>query len=162
MLWFSIGIDLHKTEIKEIFDLFDKNSTGKVSAGELGTIVRALNLNPTETEILDMIKRVDPSGTGSFGLKQLEDLIREKEKDKEVDSLKDLIDALNVFDSDHDGILSVEEFKHAMITMGEKMQDHEIEEIINDSELVTNRQIRIEQFANLIMNRIWFLFTIIS
>ncbi len=145
---------MHKTEIKEIFDLFDKNSTGKVYTTELGTIVRALNLNPTESEIIDMIKRVDPNGSGTFGLKQLEDLIREKEKEKDVDALKDLIEALNVFDSDHDGVLSVEEFKHAMMTMGEKMQEHEIDEIVNDSELVINKQIRIEHFANLILNRI--------
>ena len=87
-------------------------------------------------------------------MKQLEDLIKEKEKEKDVDAMKDLIEALKVFDSDHDGILSADEFKHAMMTMGEKMQEHEIDEIINDSELVANKQIRIEQFANIIINRI--------
>ena len=42
-------------EIREIFELFDK-SEGKqqVSTGELGNFVRALNLNPTETEIQEM------------------------------------------------------------------------------------------------------------
>eukprot|EP00347_Sterkiella_histriomuscorum_P020365 403338087 len=101
-----------------------------------------------------MIKRIDPSGSGSFQLQQLEDLIRDCEKTKDVDALKDLIDALQVFDSDHDGILSVEEFKQAMMTMGEKMQEHEIDEIVNDSELVINKQIRIDHFANLIINRV--------
>jgi Ca2+-binding EF-hand superfamily protein len=130
---------LKKTEIKEIFDLFDKTSSGRVSTSELGTIVRALNLNPTEIEIQDMIKRVDPQNSGTFTLRHLEDLIRDSEKMKELDSLKDLIEALHVFDSDHDGKLSVEEFKHAMMTMGEKMQEHEIEEIVNDTELVVNK-----------------------
>ena len=50
---------MQRAEVKEIFDLFDKNSTGRVSVSELGTILRALNLNPTEAEVLDMIKRVD-------------------------------------------------------------------------------------------------------
>ncbi len=130
---------MKKTEIKEIFDLFDKTSSGRVSTSELGTIVRALNLNPTEIEIQDMIKRVDPQNSGTFTLRHLEDLIRDSEKMKELDSLKDLIEALHVFDSDHDGKLSVEEFKHAMMTMGEKMQEHEIEEIVNDTELVVNK-----------------------
>jgi len=35
----------------------------------LGTIVRALGLNPTESEVIDMIKKVDLNGVGSFGLK---------------------------------------------------------------------------------------------
>jgi Ca2+-binding EF-hand superfamily protein len=38
--------------------------------------------------------------------------------------------------------------------MGEKMQEYEIDEIVNDSELVQNRQIKIETFATLIMNRV--------
>ncbi len=56
--------------------------------------MRALNLNPTESEILEMIKRVDPHNSGTFTLPQLEELIRESEKVKDVDALKDLIDAL--------------------------------------------------------------------
>ena len=154
MLTQCVDIDLQRAEVKEIFDLFDKNSTGRVSVSELGTILRALNLNPTEAEVLDMIKRVDHQGIGSFGLKPLEDLVKEKEKSANPNAFKELVEALKVFDSDKDGLLSAEEFKHAMMNMGEKMQEYEIEEIINDSELVQNRQIKIETFAQLIMNRV--------
>jgi calmodulin len=68
--------------------------------------------------------------------------------------LKDLIDALKVFDTDHDGKITVRDFKHAMMTMGEKMGEREIDEIVNDSELITNDFILIEDFAKMIMNRI--------
>ena len=37
--------------------------------------------------------------------------------------------------------------------MGEKMQEHEIEEIISDSDLIKNNEIEIEVFAKMIMNR---------
>ena len=53
-------------EIREIFTLFDKNSDGYVITAELGTIVRGLNLNPSDSEINEMIKEVDPNGTGQF------------------------------------------------------------------------------------------------
>ena len=43
--------NLDKSEIKELFALFDKNNRGHVATNELGTLVRALNLNPTEIEI---------------------------------------------------------------------------------------------------------------
>lgn len=103
-----------------------------------------------------MIKRVDTSGVGSFALRQLEELIKEKEKEQHnyPNAFKELVDALAVFDSDKDGLLSAEEFKHAMMTMGEKMQEYEIDEIINDGELVQNKQIKIATFAQLIMNRV--------
>ena len=53
-------------EIKEIFTLFDKNADGYVSTTELGTIIRGLNFNPTEREVAEMQRDVDPNGTGSF------------------------------------------------------------------------------------------------
>jgi len=53
LLIFSITVagNLSSNEIKEIFALFDKMNRGQVQTSELGTLVRALNLNPTETEI---------------------------------------------------------------------------------------------------------------
>jgi Ca2+-binding EF-hand superfamily protein len=59
-----------------------------------------------------------------------------------------------VFDSDHDGKISVKDFKHAMMTMGERMGDGEIDEIVGDSDLVNNEFISIDDFAKMIMNRI--------
>lgn len=47
--------ELQIAEIREIFTLFDKNSDGLVNTTELGTIIRALNLNPTEDEIVEMM-----------------------------------------------------------------------------------------------------------
>ena len=63
----------------------------------------------------------------------------ERVKDKET--LQDLVDALKVFDTDHDGKITVKDFKHAMMTMGERMNEREIDEIVGDSELVNNDSI---------------------
>lgn len=140
------------SEIKEIFDLFDKNGRGTVPTTELGTLVRALNLNPTETEITEMQNKVDEKGIGTFTFADLEKVVQDRGKDKET--LQDLIDALKVFDSDHDGKITVQDFKHAMMTMGERMGEREIDEIVNDNELVSDKYITIDEFAKMIMNRI--------
>eukprot|EP00349_Pseudokeronopsis_sp_Brazil_P001238 CAMPEP_0202956694 /NCGR_PEP_ID=MMETSP1396-20130829/1197_1 /ASSEMBLY_ACC=CAM_ASM_000872 /TAXON_ID= /ORGANISM="Pseudokeronopsis sp., Strain Brazil" /LENGTH=41 /DNA_ID= /DNA_START= /DNA_END= /DNA_ORIENTATION= len=41
-----------------------------------------------------------------------------------------------------------------MTTMGEKMQEHEIEEIVGDADLINGRLISIQDFAKMIMNRV--------
>ena len=125
---------IRSSEIKEIFLLFDKNSDGFVHTSELGTVVRAINLNPTESEIQDMMKKVDPNQTGQFDLIRLEALVRERGRDS--DTLKDVVDALKVFDSDNDGKISVDDFKYVMSNMGERMSESEILEIIQDTELI--------------------------
>ena len=58
--------DTDIAEIREIFTLFDKNSDGYVNTSELGSIIRALNQNPTKSDVKEMEKDVDPNDTGSF------------------------------------------------------------------------------------------------
>ena len=67
---------ISQAEIKEIFLLFDKNSEGYVQTNELGTLVRAINLNPTETELAELCKKIDPQNKGKFSFKQLDETIR--------------------------------------------------------------------------------------
>ena len=70
------------------------------------------------------------------GSKSLENLIRERGNDP--DTLDDVITALKVFDADRDGKISVEEFTYAMVNMGERMTEQEIQEIVADCQLVNN------------------------
>ena len=99
-----------------------------------------------------MQHKVDPKSSGTFNCEAIEKVINERGKDSET--LSDLVDALKVFDSDHDGKITVTDFKHAMMTMGERMGEREIDEIIGDSELVNDNHIVIEEFAQMIMSRI--------
>jgi Ca2+-binding EF-hand superfamily protein len=122
---------IQASEIKEIFMLFDKNSDGYVSVKDLGTLVRAINLNPTETEIVEMMRKVDPTNSGQFNLNSLEQMVRSRGADN--DTLSDIVDALRVFDTDNDGKITVGEFRYAMINMGERMDEAEVDEIIADS-----------------------------
>ena len=144
--------NIRASEIKEIFMLFDKNSDGFVHTKELGTVVRAINLNPTESEINEMERKVDRDSTGQFNLQSLENLIRERGKD--TDTLDDIINAIKVFDQDNDGKIPVEEFKSVMMKMGDRMSETEIMEIISDSELINNNYIQVVDFPKMIMNRV--------
>lgn len=49
-------------EMREAFDIFDKDKNGKISTKELGTVMRSLGQNPTQKEIDDMIKGADKDG----------------------------------------------------------------------------------------------------
>ena len=65
--------------------MFDKSEgKGQVAVSELGNFVRALNLNPTETEINEMCEKVDSKRTGYFTVEDVEKVVRERGKDKET------------------------------------------------------------------------------
>ena len=42
--------------------MFDKDNDGTISATELGIVMRSLNQNPTEKELIDMVNEVDVDG----------------------------------------------------------------------------------------------------
>jgi calmodulin len=85
-------------EIREIFTLFDKNADGYVTTNDLGTIVRGLGFNPTEREVAEMQKDVDPNQSGSFDQNSLISLIARRPKQN--DTLEDMIESLKILSTD--------------------------------------------------------------
>lgn len=53
------------TEYRDAFALFDKRGDGKIDSDQIGDVLRALNLNPTETEVKKIVQEVDPNGETS-------------------------------------------------------------------------------------------------
>jgi calmodulin len=149
-------------EIREIFTLFDKNADGYVATTDLGTIIRGLNFNPTEREVADMQRDVDPNQTGSFDQNSLISLIARRPK--QSDSLQDMIEALTVVGSESGQEsekqvvkILVETFRTAMTMYnkenGENLLEHYVEEIINDCKLSWDEAIVIEDFAKFLMSK---------
>lgn len=49
-------------EFKDAFALFDKRGDGKIDSEQIGDVLRALNLNPTEADVKKIVNDVDPNG----------------------------------------------------------------------------------------------------
>ena len=45
-------------ELRQAFDMFDRDKGGSISTRELGYTMRAMGMNPTEAEILDLLCEV--------------------------------------------------------------------------------------------------------
>ncbi|KAB5518073.1 hypothetical protein GE09DRAFT_1157439, partial [Coniochaeta sp. 2T2.1] len=63
------AIKLTKEQIaqyRQVFDLFDKDHTGDITAAELGEVMRGLGLNPSDSELHDLIAEADVNKDGSI------------------------------------------------------------------------------------------------
>jgi hypothetical protein len=60
--------DQQTADAKEAFALFDKDNDGCITTPELGTVMRALGKNPTEAEVRNLVKEIDPDGRGVINL----------------------------------------------------------------------------------------------
>ena len=152
--------DVQIAEIREIFTLFDKNSDGYVNTSELGTILRALNMNPTQSEVKEKEHEVDPNDTGSFDQMNLISLIARHPKP--IDTLDSMIEAIKLLASDESSEekqqkpkIAKSKLEYYICGQGEKMERHEFDELLLQcSDLISNTDdILIEDLANFLMSR---------
>jgi hypothetical protein len=57
-------------DLTELFNIFDKNGDGKISQGELESVLQSLGENPTVVELDKMVKEVDADGDGYIDLQE--------------------------------------------------------------------------------------------
>ena len=137
-------------EYKEAFSMFDKDNSGKMSTKDLATVMRALGSNPTEAELQDMLKEVDSNNTGFITYNDFVNLMKRKMTD--TDTEEEIKEAFRVFDRDNDGIISAAELRHIMTTLGEKLSDDEVDEMIREADTQGDGQIRYDNFVRIMMS----------
>jgi len=134
-------------EFREAFSMFDKNGDGTISSAELGTIMRSLGQNPTENELMDMINEVDIDGNGTIDFREFLNMMAKKVN--KSDSEEELREAFRVFDKDGNGHISASELRTVMTTLGEKLTDEEVDEMIFEADLDGDGQVNYEEFVRM-------------
>ena len=112
--------------------------------------MRSLGQNPSESELQDMINEVDADNNGTIdfpgtalgGKKTeiaadgifVEFLTMMARKMKDTDSEEEIREAFKVFDRDNNGFISAAELRHVMTSIGEKLTDDEVDEMIREAD----------------------------
>jgi Ca2+-binding protein (EF-Hand superfamily) len=65
-------------DFREAFSLFDKDGSGTITAKHLGIVMRSLGRNPSEAELEEMIREVDPEGKGIIDFPHFLELMMKK------------------------------------------------------------------------------------
>lgn len=134
-------------EFKEAFSLFDKDGDGSISTDEFGTVMRSLGMNPTASELQEMINEVNADGSGMIDFSEFLTMCSRKMKD--TDSEEDLMEAFSVFDKEGRGVLSTSELRHVMSQLGEKLTDEELEEMVEGSSVSEGEEVKYLEFVRL-------------
>nr|VDC94210.1 unnamed protein product [Brassica oleracea] len=138
-------------EFKEAFCLFDKDGDGCITADELATVIRSLDQNPTEQELQDMINEIDSDGNGTIEFSEFLNLMANKIQETDAD--EELKEAFKVFDKDQNGYISAMSrlLRHVMISLGEKLTDEEVDQMIKEADLDGDGQVNYDEFVRMMM-----------
>lgn len=131
-------------ELKQVFQKFDVNGDGKISASELGSILGSLGYTAAESELEEMIKEVDADGDGFINLDEFVEL-----NTKDIDSdevLENLKEAFSVFDIDKNGAISADELQNVLKSLGDECSIGECRKMISGVDRDGDGTISFEEF----------------
>ncbi|KAK4404136.1 UNVERIFIED_CONTAM: Calmodulin-like protein 5 [Sesamum angustifolium] len=106
------------TELKRVFQMFDRNGDGRITKQELSDSLRNMGISIPDEELTQMIDKVDVNGDGCVDIDEFGTLYQTimDERDEE----EDMKEAFNVFDQNGDGFISVDELKSVLVSLGLK------------------------------------------
>ncbi|ORX73619.1 calmodulin [Linderina pennispora] len=139
-------------EYREAFSLFDRDNDGSITAQELGTVMRSVGQKPTEAELQDMINEVDKDGNGTIDFAEFLSLMA-RQATSSNDEEAEIREAFRVFDKNGDGVISASELRHVMTSLGEKLTDEEVEEMIREADVDGDGQINYEEFCKMMKTK---------
>lgn len=138
-------------EYKEAFDMFDRDKDGQIDAKELGNVLRSLGHEPNEQELSDMIYDVDSNEDKRIDFNEFIQLMQKRAKDSDIE--EELTEAFKIFDKEGNGHIESSEFRHLMLTLGEKLSDDEIDEMIKEADPRNEGYINYRDFVKLMLSK---------
>ena len=138
-------------ELYEAFTMFDRDKDGLINYNELGNVLKSQGFNPTNQELLEMIEDVDENEDDKINFEEF--LILMHSRLKKADIENELNEAFSVYDKNGTGVISVREFKRIMNSLGEKICQEEIEEIIQKVDPKNRGSINYKELTKLIVEQ---------
>ena len=135
------------SEYKDAFYYYDKDNDGAISTEQIGTIMRALGHNPSDTEVNDIICQLDGQDKIDFKLFIMIMSKRRKEGDME-----ELVEAFKVFDKYGSGVLPATELRHILANIGEKVLSDKVDLMIMKADIKGDGLINYNEFIKGIIN----------
>lgn len=116
-----------------MFSLYDDRGDNQIPKHYLGEALRALGLNPTEAEIRLLLG--DLNTVERLSMQQFQVIYERLSRQKEIAiPPEEFIDGLRVFDKDGNGLIPAAELRHLLTTLGERLTDDEVEQLISEFE----------------------------
>lgn len=155
-------------EFQETFMLFDTRGDGMIpvskffvenvitlqkasiflKAPQVGEVLRALGTNPTEAEVKRLVQ---DHKAERISFETFLPILQTVSSKKITDTVDDFVEGLRHFDKDGNGFITSAELRHMLTSLGEKMTEEDVEQLIHGQE-DSSGNINYEQFARMVLS----------
>jgi len=119
-------------EMEEAFQLFDNRGDNKIHISHIGNALRALGQNPTESDVKKFAHQHKADERIPFEV--FLPIYQAISKNRSSNTADDFNEGLRHFDKEGNGFISSAELRHLLTTLGEKLSDEEVEQLLAGQE----------------------------
>ena len=145
-------IDDREAETKEhleAFKIFDQNKDQKLSKEEAKYAYMALGWNFTDDELNKIMQEKAKDNLIDFD--GFSNYLFERSKDAEIE--EEIMETFVEMDKDGDGKINAKDLKYLLYSIGEKFEDEEINEIINETSSTHDGYFSYKDMVKLILQK---------
>ena len=106
-----------------------------------------MGLNPTESDIKKCLKDLNAE---RISFEQFLPIYEDLSKKKDQSTEEDFIEGLRVFDKDGSGMINSAELRHLLTTLGERLTDEEVEQLLSGLE-DKHGNVNYEEFVRMLL-----------
>lgn len=141
--------DEKMTKVRAAFSIYGNAADMTITTKQLGSVLRALDTNPTERELADFVASADPTGTGTIDLNQFIPIYKRKLNDS--DTYSELFEAFTLLDKGRVGTISVPEFRYYMVRLGEQLPEEDVDKLIALADPTKSGIVDYQAFAKILL-----------
>ena len=136
-------------EQREAFNVFDHDKNNKLNKDEARYAFMALGWNFTDEELTSIMNNYAKDDLISFD--DFSNYLFTRSKDAEIE--EEIMETFVEMDKDGDGKINAKDLKYLLYSIGEKFEDEEINEIINETSSTNDGCIHYKDMVKLILQK---------
>jgi calmodulin len=137
-------------EYKDLFNLFDKDKDSKINRNDLETVMKELGMNPSSTQIREMMSECDPSNTGAISFSDFISVLGTKLRN--TSRSDHLLEAFKKFDPENKGYIPATELKKELTSWGNPLSNNEFNQMLKEINCSETGLFNYTEFVNKMTN----------
>eukprot|EP01083_Nonionella_stella_P020116 55768_1 len=117
-------------QVQQIFQVYDKKSTGVMSSEDLADAIRSCGIRCTDDQLDRLRSEADLEHKGQLSYELFTEYVERAQSMEVRDS--QIAAAFEMF-VDENGFVKIDKFKHALMTLGHKLTKDELQTVLKDA-----------------------------